>query len=533
MGRIMRQFRPDFERRDIQLFVEMLELDDGQKVVLETLFEDYDDEFRPRADEASGELRDGLREMMRSMFTGGPQNWRESFGSIRQELEEMGDIDEETRRQIMQERMQEMQQQMLEDRVNSGADAEMREMMSVLIDVYQDFVAQKQMMRDGFLSSFKEQLSEGQLQGWDSFERFLMREKTLPEGRLSGESTNLFYVIDKMGLEPEIYASISPTLDDYEVALHNALIQRNGYIAQSEGPLLRSFQEADIDESKKIFERQIQFRKMVRDINDQYRQAIVSVMPEDEGKVVNDEILTVSYQRIYRDTPVQRAFDMVLEMPDLNPDVLTSVIALEDAYTVELDQMNQRIVTATRQHEPARELQESERSAGMMNGTFSGTSRWFGGGRDEADPVRDLMDTRSEMDARYMEQLKAMLTPEQAEELPRVRVRREGGGWGGMMGGGGGGEWRFEDMPERIQERMLERYDANNDGTIDEEEMETARESWRQRMQEWGGGRGGQGGDGAGGRGGQGGRGGGGRGGQGGRGGGGRGGQGGPGGGST
>ena len=39
-------FRPAFSTRDVQLAMEMLDLDEAQRFILETLFEDYQVEFK-------------------------------------------------------------------------------------------------------------------------------------------------------------------------------------------------------------------------------------------------------------------------------------------------------------------------------------------------------------------------------------------------------------------------------------------------------------------------------------------------------
>ncbi len=49
-GGIGEAFRPAFTSRDVQLAVEMLQLDDAQKFILETLYDDYDAEFNTGVD---------------------------------------------------------------------------------------------------------------------------------------------------------------------------------------------------------------------------------------------------------------------------------------------------------------------------------------------------------------------------------------------------------------------------------------------------------------------------------------------------
>jgi hypothetical protein len=174
---------------------------------------------------------------------------------------------------------------------------------------------------------------------------------------------------------------------------------------------------------------------------------------------------------------------------------------------------NTSLVSALRKSEGDDQVAQGTRMVSMMSGDFSGGMPWGGGrrDRDEDDPYRDGLEDRERIDERYVEQLRALLTPEQQEALPAQRGGRGGGGWGG------GG------MSEEQRAEFMKRFDKDGDGELSDEERRAMIEEFRGGR---GGGRGGEGGQGGrgggrGGEGGQGGRGGGrgGEGGQGGRGG--------------
>jgi hypothetical protein len=103
------------------------------------------------------------------------------------------------------------------------------------------------------------------------------------------------------------------------------------------------------------------------------------------------------------------------------------------------------------------------------------------------------MDNRNRVDERYVEQLKALLTPEQQEALPAQRGGR----------GGGGGGWGGMGASEEQRAEFMKRFDKDGDGELSDEERQSMIEEFRGGRGGQGGGQGGQGG--RGGRGGQGG----------------------------
>jgi hypothetical protein len=504
MGGGMRDLReslePDFARRDVPVFVKQLKLDDTQSMVLETLMKDYEDEFKV----ASTEVQESFTGLGQQLFAnvmspGMRDRMTEQFQRVQDDLRQLaeekgGELDEETRRQFFRERMQQMQQEAMEERKASGADVEMKKLMGTMFDTLNQWLEKKEGMRTKFVDSMRASLNDDQLTQWDPFDRFLRREKTLPRGRLAGESINLFLLLDELQMPEDAFTKVEPQLDDYEMRLDAALRSRNDFLASSAPRLFKAMQEGDTKDAERIMARQIELRTAVRNINDEFRLTMVSALGESEwaGKL-NEAALAAGYDRIYRATTTGRSFERALEFTDLTDEVRKSIVELQVAYLSEMGLRNRDILAILQRSEPERQTEEATRFVSMMAGVINGDMSFmggrggpFGGDRPE-DPVREALDKRQEVSEGYLERLKNLLTPEQVAELPR----REG------RGGGGGMARMLENMPEEARAELMKRYDKNGDGQLDEAEREEAFRGFREQFGGGGGGGGQRGRDGA------------------------------------
>jgi hypothetical protein len=194
-------------------------------------------------------------------------------------------------------------------------------------------------------------------------------------------------------------------------------------------------------------------------------------------------------------------FEEAMKIEGLDPAVLQNVTELYGQYRGEVSPMNERLKNLARTEEPARLVTDGERFVSMMSMGVSGMVRGmaaggggggFGGGDNADDPMRAVFDERSQVGERYQERLKALLTPEQFEKLPRSR--------GGMGGRGGNFDPNqfLDRIPEEQRKAFMDAVDKNKNGQIDDDEREGVREYMRQQFQNMRGGEG-QGGGGQGG----------------------------------
>lgn len=498
MRQFTETFRPEFQRRDVPLFEEQLELDKGQMEVVESLMADYEAGFTPAAQAAQEKMQDLGRQMVQTFFDDGMrQRMESSMEAMRADLEQLavesgGQIDPEKRRQIVRERMAKVQEELQKEREKSGSSARAKAVIGEMVTNYEAFRAERERFRAAFMDGLNATLREPQQKKWPAFERFMVREKTLPRGALSGESVNLFLVLDEVGIPQETMAALAPTLDEYEMQLDAALKARNEYLQQSEIKFLKAARDGDTREAEQIAKRQVDLRTAVRDVNERFRGAVLAAIPEGDRARVEKAILAAGYERIYRPTQVERAFDAALGFEDLTPETRDAIKQMQQQMVTELGSLNERILTLTKKQEPQETAEDSSRMVAMLNGTggMFGPGGFGGGG--DADPVQEAFSKRGDLGDAYVTRLKAMLTPEQQEKLPR-RGRGGGGqgGFGGFLGGG-----KIADMPEQLRERVKQ-FDTNNDGVIDETERDAAVRGLREQGfggPGGGGGRGGQGG---------------------------------------
>jgi len=508
MGGLMRQFtsrmEPDFMKRDVPIIEEQLKLDDGQVTVVETFITDYTNAFEPLSAETRTVMQDSMRSITQSFMGGGMQErMRDLFEGMQKDMEQLeqenggAEIDPEVRRKIFQERMDKLQQDMTAERAANGQEAEQRRMMKEIVDASNSFLTKKVELRKELVDGVKGVLRADQLANWDAFERFLRRERAMGNGILSAESTNLIFVLDDADLTQKGIDAAKAILDNYELQLDGALKARDEFLESSEPRLLKSMLDANTQESTRIVDQQISMRKAVRDINERFRTEITQALPAEDGAKFNLAALKAGYQRTYNTTATQKMFEQAGKIEGLSAETIAAIADLGSQYERELMAVNDRIVSATKKEEVDRTKEDMERALSMMNGTGSwsnmmGRGRFGGGDQDQPDPVRDAFDDRAKLAESYQSRLKALLTPEQFEALPKGNER---GGRGGQ-GGGPAGTWgsgKISEMPEQFQERAKE-FDANKDGTLDEDERKKMFEDLRNRL------RGGQGGGGQGGR---------------------------------
>ncbi|MCP4835464.1 MAG: hypothetical protein GY895_11965, partial [Phycisphaera sp.] len=232
--------------------------------------------------------------MMQSFMGGGGmgdmrERMRERAQSVRDEIEEIQEangqeMSEEERRDLWRERMQEAGRDMMEESVESGAMDEARGVMGEMLDILEEWVADRQRLKGEFVGNVEIQLSDDQLVLWPAFERFLVREKSLPRARLSGEGVNLFMVLDDAGLSDAAFDSVDAMLDEYEIQLHQALVNRDAYLLSSAPRLYKAMRDGDVDAATKVLKQQVQYREAVRNVNDNFRQQFADVITDENEK---------------------------------------------------------------------------------------------------------------------------------------------------------------------------------------------------------------------------------------------------------
>ena len=350
-------FRPAFSTRDVQLAMEMLDLDEAQRFILETLFEDYQVEFKTGVD-----------------------SFRDRIGDLRNQIDP--------------------------DNPDPG------QIMRVVFGNVDEWRAESQEIADRFTDDLEGLLNDEQLDAWPKFQRRLFRLKYLKNGQLSGENLDLINEVQMMGLsEPQMQA-LNLLLDEYESDLDDAIRRREAFLSDSQAQLIRAVQDEDPRVGLAVAAQQVELREGVRDVNARYTEAIAAAMPEEVSTDFLHTVRQKSYPRVYRPTQADRVFKAALNIAELSDDTRQAITDLYGQYQSELEAFNEQLVAMIRGHEPKKIKAKVEQAAARLSG--SSPERL-------ADPTREQYGKRREMADRYVEQLRAVLTPQQFNSLPGSR----------------------------------------------------------------------------------------------------------------
>ncbi len=295
--------------------------------------------------------------------------------------------------------------------------------MEAMRKAAEQFARQKETLKQDFLTQVRSQLTAEQLGNWPSFDRAFTRIKTLPNGRLDGERTDLLVLADDLDLDTEQMEAVAEQLETYELALDEALRARNEYLDDATKRIDKAIQDRDFDKALSVVDSATRRRVAVRRVNSNHIDFIAEQLPADQAARFRRDAMRRSYPRVYRRTVGQKSFKEAQALAGLDEDTLSSIAAIEADYAMQLAALNERIRETIHRYQPKETRQAIEHLAAMMSGE-GGTMMQLGG-HDENDPVHAAFKRRNNLDERYMKQLHTMLTPDQVAQLPKLPSERK------------------------------------------------------------------------------------------------------------
>lgn len=349
---IAQSMKPEYFNRDITTIVRELELDETQRLIVEALFQDYNDEF----DAGLARMKERFQSMRDKMVPSDPQR-----------------------------------------------------VLGQVFGPWEDWARERKLLGEQFLEDIRVILGRDQLERWPAFERSLFREKVLPQGSFNGESTNLFHILRDMHLPEPVALLIQPTVNEYDLALDAALRHREDVLRRSVQPMLKSLQESDAELSLKVIDEQIDARVAVRNVNDQFTEAITDALPGDLREDFSDKALTSSYPRAYRSLPILRLFQAAMELEALPAETIEQIEELDRTFRDEVAPLNAIIMQEIRVHDPASFRWRAEVSAARMAGEAI---------PKQSNLRRPDFNEREDLCRRYAMLLRGLLTEEQYDSLP-------------------------------------------------------------------------------------------------------------------
>jgi len=354
MGRLT---EPDVSSKDIESYAALLSLTEEQKAAANELLLSYQQEFSALAEQVR-QIRDGARQEFEE--TRDPAVWQD----LMPRFEELGE--------------------------------------------------EKKALESSFLEDFRLLLTPEQDALWPKLERMRRRDRTLSQGGIvSGETVDLFKVIEESKLSEETTAALSAVLEQYEMDLDRALIERNETYETGMARGMQNWRDQDFESMEENFAKARDAAIKLRDINRKYARQIEGLLPEESRAEFNRKFKEASFPRVYAKTYVTRAFEATDGFEDLTAEQREQIRAMREAYTRELNAINEKMAAA---------IEEGELTRGVRDMMGMGP-----GGGNEA--TREGREARRELDRATEEKLRALLTEEQQARLPERPSQnwREGG----------------------------------------------------------------------------------------------------------
>ena len=148
----------------------------------------------------------------------------------------------------------------------------------------------------------------------------------------------------------------------------------------------------------------------IRDLNRAYAELLGRSLPGEEGRSLARAYFAAAYPLVYRTSTAELTIDAALGIEGLSADQRGELDGMQERYRREAGSINASWV---------REIDEAE-GGSRIEDLFAGMG--FG-----SDAERALRRERRDLDLRYADAVRALLTPEQAESLPEpARLRRFG-----------------------------------------------------------------------------------------------------------
>ena len=468
---------PDYMLRDLKRFEEALELSKEQTGIVEQILRDYDESFREASDASRESIGDSFSSMRGNEDDPArqqSQDMRTQMREIREKLDSARQLEGEDGMSELQERLNKelevIRQDMQELRVQQWQSPERQAAFEDVALLMQDQLRVKRQMKMEFEGDLVAILTESQLELWPPLKRQLIRDRLLPRGRLSGESVDVIGLVEQQDFEDTALLPLLPILSEWEQQVTSALETRDNHMVENQGSLMNAMRNMDTSGGLSVMKQQATLAEAVRDINDNAVQNIVLLLPEEQSGQFDRIAKERGYPRIFRATRVDRAFKAAMELEGLEPEILTAINELYDAFTIEVAYANEQIYNATHRWEAQEQLDRMNRFAERMTGASSERAE---------SPIQKAQGDRREIEDNYIEQLKLLLTPEQIEALGGLDARgqRDNQRWGDR-GNADRDRGRQRGM-EGGREEFMQRFDRNGDGTIDESERGEIREFFR------------------------------------------------------
>lgn len=360
LNAIAESFQPEYLPRHLLIFVEELDLDETQNLIVESLLDKYQEDFNS-----------------------GRERLEEKIQSLSKELDAGSAL-------------------------NKGEEAQRAIMRKVLKPIF-DWAQERKDLGNEFLSDISFLLTrKNQQELWPNCIQRIYRELKMPAGVFSMERLDLFKCVRDSGLSPQAQKKAKISLNKYGPELHEALTKRQSILEISPEAALNSMlkdMKAPLINPDELSRSRI----AIRDINRNFIEAIASSINSQEGNNFKDEAYLKAYPRIFRDTPAERFIESTLRLESIDEATKQLIREIENRYLIDLSILNDKLISKTEEKEQEEQIIRERNKESRKKGEPV-----------ERVPnlTKDLFVERRERGKKAVDEIKALLGQEAFDDLP-------------------------------------------------------------------------------------------------------------------
>ncbi|MFG0293025.1 MAG: hypothetical protein ACF8MJ_07715 [Phycisphaerales bacterium JB050] len=173
---------------------------------------------------------------------------------------------------------------------------------------------------DDFIAEVRLLLTPEQLEAWPAVEQAIRRRRLLPTGLLTGETLDLFRLIDETEPEWQSNPDVLAVLDLYAIRLDAALRAREEYISLDR---MGDYFNAGRDDPEKaigMYQEAKKLRDRVRRVNLEFLSALQRTLTPDAAKRIEERFYEQAIQARLSDSPILKRITATRNLPQLDED---------------------------------------------------------------------------------------------------------------------------------------------------------------------------------------------------------------------
>jgi len=448
---------PEFTVRDRAVFADRLGLDESQQESLDEFLRAYDEAFVAGRSEVEKAMR-----AVAPRLSAGTSSAGEAAARLEAEIEsKMTELqaalaaapDDAARERILSEHREDVAR-LREAVADFGPETMPPEVSAALGEmtaIVRTWQRERARLGEVLLSSVQGMLTEEQLARWPELRRSMRRSRSLGSGVLSGESTDLLFLLDRLVIDPERREGVAAAAQSLSIRLDEVLRARDELVSSPLTPVDEpASEEARIAGIRAL----AAAHARVRDVNLEYLPILESALGEASAAELRRAFEEHAFVRIARRSRVGRLFSYAAQRPDLTDEERRMIAQLQERYEEELAERRLGLRGILIAQEPEEWAEKWRRQQGLTGPTPA------------ADAIRAALSAHGAWEQNVADELNAILGDERYRALPGspgAGIRRDGSAAGAPPRSE---QLRISEITDPQQRALMERFDADRDGWL-------------------------------------------------------------------